>query len=398
MVSVINFSSALTINDTTFFSSTTNYTIFVNQTINLSQIIVTSTAIEFYNLTTNNARFNNTNATYDAVVSFFGLNQPVNDIRHSNGTIISSSLSNLDVNVTIPVGAYIEVGDFSIDSITLSLPVDGSEDTDGFVTFSYNATDNAGVDNCTLTTQGVERSGEPTDTFLDTSITSGAIQSFTLSASGSLIISNRLQWFVDCTDSLGNTGESGRFVVDTLLGSAVGGGGGGGGFVNQTLSSEFICDKAFFLLIDNPDANVTELKFALSVDTSEEELSQFIGNYTEVCVPITGRELPFLDKRTTFPFLEINAEECSSDVNSTILGYDMDESLPFFKLSLKESSCKKVESLRWWFKLDRIGDGLSIVGIRLWWILTTIFIGGGAVLINSYFKTNKLIQRDARKR
>lgn len=108
-------------------------------------------------------------------------------------------------------------------TVTLINPTNGKEDTDGIVTFSYNVSDtdaiSGTVSSCTLNLAGKERSGEPTDSQTDTSITEDTTQSFTIS---NIIKSNKLEWYVTCTDGA-HTGTSSTREIDTQVGSSIGG-------------------------------------------------------------------------------------------------------------------------------------------------------------------------------
>ena len=108
-------------------------------------------------------------------------------------------------------------------TINLIGPPSGKEDTDGIVDFSYNVSDtdaiSGTVSSCTLNLAGKERSGEPSDSQTDSSITEDTTQTFKIS---NIIKSNKLEWYVTCTDGT-HTGTSSTWKIDTQVGSAEGG-------------------------------------------------------------------------------------------------------------------------------------------------------------------------------
>lgn len=100
--------SALTITDTTFFSSVSNYTIFVDRIV-LDNVTVTSGSIQFHELNSTGSNFTNTNITFDAVASFFDLQVglTVKNVNTSTN-LFTSTISNQDFNATIIPGQTIQ--------------------------------------------------------------------------------------------------------------------------------------------------------------------------------------------------------------------------------------------------------------------------------------------------
>ena len=99
--------SALTITDTTFFASETNYTIFVDS-ITLDNVTVTNTSITFYNLTSIGSNFTNTNATFDAVATFIGLDVGLTILNvNTSVNLFSSVLGSQNFNATFTPGQTI---------------------------------------------------------------------------------------------------------------------------------------------------------------------------------------------------------------------------------------------------------------------------------------------------
>lgn len=100
--------TAFTLDDTTFLTSETNYTAHINESITLDKVRIEADLIEFTNISTDGTFINN-NGTYDSVMSFYGLNTSgnIDSLRWDNGTVIGSTPSMNDVNVTVPVNRYL---------------------------------------------------------------------------------------------------------------------------------------------------------------------------------------------------------------------------------------------------------------------------------------------------
>ena len=100
---------ALTVTNTTFHSSVSNYTIHVDS-ITLDNVTVTNTSITFYNLTSVGSNFTNTNSTYDAVASFVGLDVGL-VVRNLNTSInlFTSTIGNQDYNATFTPGQMLRI-------------------------------------------------------------------------------------------------------------------------------------------------------------------------------------------------------------------------------------------------------------------------------------------------
>ncbi len=101
--------SALTITDTTFHSSISNYTIFVDS-MELDEVNVTNLTISFYNVTSIGTNLTNINLTYDARVDFYGLDigLTIHNVNASTDLFTSSS-GNQDYNATFTPGQVLRI-------------------------------------------------------------------------------------------------------------------------------------------------------------------------------------------------------------------------------------------------------------------------------------------------
>lgn len=99
----------MTITDTTFFASETNYTIHVDL-MELDQVTVTSTSITFINTTSVGTNLTNSNATFDAVAEFIGLFN-TRTLRNINSStdLFTSSLGSQNFNATFSSGQVIRI-------------------------------------------------------------------------------------------------------------------------------------------------------------------------------------------------------------------------------------------------------------------------------------------------
>lgn len=105
---VLPLSSALDISDTTFFSTQSNFTIFVDF-IRLDNVTVSNTSIIFTNLTSLGSNFINTNATFPATASFIGLDTSLAILNvNTSIRLFTSSPGNQNFNATFISGHTIQ--------------------------------------------------------------------------------------------------------------------------------------------------------------------------------------------------------------------------------------------------------------------------------------------------
>jgi len=125
--------------------------------------------------------------------------------------------------------------------VSLLGPLDNTEDTDGWVTFSWSVSDSSRISRCSLYFDNLLEE-------VDTSITKDIEQSLTIH---DIPVKDNLAWFIECIDMWGNSGNSTTFHLDTLLGHGTlpGGGGGTGEFDPKSLGivnvSSLLCDLTY---------------------------------------------------------------------------------------------------------------------------------------------------------
>jgi len=86
---------------------------------------------------------------------------------------------------------------------------------------------------------------------------------------------------------------------------------------------------------DYTESDLTDLWIELNkdVDITKNLTEHYINNYSELCVPLTGRELPFKQK-ISFPTLDLYPlvlQHCNPNINNSIAGVDLDLTFPLFK-------------------------------------------------------------------
>lgn len=129
---LINLVLAVDITDTTFFSSVSNSTLYINGTGTVNEATVTDNNLTLDYPQTNGMRIDSINETYDGilVLTNLTLSEPYNDLRWDNGTIIRYTIDTQ--TITIPAGQYIEIGQY----FTRQAEIDVCEGwTDGAETF-----------------------------------------------------------------------------------------------------------------------------------------------------------------------------------------------------------------------------------------------------------------------
>jgi len=110
--------NAVTITDTTFSTSISNYTIHVDS-ITLDNVTVTSTTIEFYNLISLGSNLTNTNDTYNSRADFYGLQTGliVHNVNTSTDLFISST-GNQNYNAIFTPGQVLRITNDPVYSCT----------------------------------------------------------------------------------------------------------------------------------------------------------------------------------------------------------------------------------------------------------------------------------------
>lgn len=106
---ILPLASAVSMNDTLFVNTITNYSIYINETVTFDEARVTDAGrIEFYNPITDETigRFYNINDTYNSVVDFYNLTNAL--IFYGNGTIIQQEFTG-QINISVPILTNITV-------------------------------------------------------------------------------------------------------------------------------------------------------------------------------------------------------------------------------------------------------------------------------------------------
>ncbi len=162
---------------------------------------------------------------------------------------------------------------------------------------------------------------------------------------------------------------------------------------NQNLSEEYICDKTFYYLIENPNSeNPFKLKSILDPEISIKDLEPYLLDYENKCP--NGKKLPFKDLE--IPVLDSsNSSGCVYKINKTVIfgSVDLDSSLEakIINFHLENPSCKKVEVMRWFISIHKTENGYYLKGLKTWFFMFFL----GMIIIVSLIKSTRLTNRTA---
>jgi hypothetical protein len=98
--------NATTSSDTIFKSIGSESTIYVQNSINTTQVVVNDTMIGFFGLT-GGGKFQNMNTTHGSLMGLYDIVPSTNSIRWSNGTVVGYNIGTIEI--TIPANDFIEV-------------------------------------------------------------------------------------------------------------------------------------------------------------------------------------------------------------------------------------------------------------------------------------------------
>lgn len=186
--------------------------------------------------------------------------------------------------------------DTTYPSITLLGPGDSTEDTDGFVDFSFNVSDDLDVSNCSLYL------GSSLESTL-TSITKGTTMTFSVQDPTK---TNSLSWYITCYDQLSNSGDSSTRTLDTLEGDVDDGGGSGGSSGGGSSGGSWnpnpnidttLCDYAYEHILEYGDeyskvSILNDFLDSLGYDLSDYSLHRaYIQNWQQVCSKNSNKTL-----------------------------------------------------------------------------------------------------------
>ena len=191
--------SSLQINDTIYFSSVSNSTIYV-YSITLDQVIVTNQSTEFYNLTSLDSNFTNINATYNARADFYGFPFAYSIHNVNTGTtLFTASETDRNYNSTFSSGEILTI-------ISLPPQIEYSAGTEANGSIAYNR-------DWILVNVSVVEVNEDTITFILLNsnfdvISSNPFTDETRAVSWISLIDNDYYYYVTINDTHGNTNQT----------------------------------------------------------------------------------------------------------------------------------------------------------------------------------------------
>ena len=275
--------------------------------------------------------------------------------------------------------------EFISPTITLISPSSGSEDTDGFVIFSYSVFDNSNISNCSL--------------YLDNTLTSTKHSTDSFSITPPL--KDNLAWFISCTDMWGNIGNSATWYLDTKLGST--GGGGGGGGTGVEFEVEFVdiklCNLSYeleeYTQLDAIELQEKYLEITGN-HTSINTINFYLENWQSICSDELKktRNEEFVCNQI-FEYININKTVSLQDISNIQILLEktltISEDLVFYYVNNYNELCfdtglsPEVEIIR---TFTIIGD-MEIESAIIWLILIVLIIA--LVISFTYMKKKKIL-------
>ncbi len=205
--------------------------------------------------------------------------------------------------------------------------------------------------------------------------------------------------FYATNDSATNLNES-NITVRTLIPSPVtdssgvgGSSGGGSAGSNNTILCNYIYDSIVSkggsrTYSNNEIIDLTSLINAnLNPDVTEDTVKIYVSDYSARCtkaLPTVKNQSSSNNLNATFFATIINYDgssaKCAPEINATLTilnaKYKMDTSIPTPDVSIGNRGCLTVTFSKWIFELSKTGSTYSITGIKLWWVVSVVIVGG----------------------
>ena len=297
--------------------------------------------------------------------------------------------------------------DAEIPKVTLISPT-GSI-TPGITNFTADVSDNLGLSNVTLLI------------FNSTSVnTNRTLVSFSpASLSKRLGINVNLtvgsyNWTYYAYDYSGNFFMSANQtieVAEVIPPTPPAGGGGGSGTLtfNYTGSNDTIlCNGVYYFIINHlnnsnnlvyTDGQLNDFYNSISVNlgsrVNETLAKSYVDNF-ELCSAYTNKRIPSIGAKGT-PILDfgtysdINLVNCSVNLDSTFLFYNLDTSIPFFNVYNGDMSCDSINVWRWLVRIEQSENGYVVNGLKLNLVIVPLIIWVLYLLIKIIYKKAKQV-------
>lgn len=158
--------------------------------------------------------------------------------------------------------------------------------------------------------------------------------------------------------------------------------------------------NVFSYSISDLDGLKTDLLNEKSIDVGNvSELKPYVENYTEICGTETPDLVlpPIIFDVGKIEILQDNEFICDSYINKTFMGfYDMDWSIPFFKIHKGIINCGATQFWKWFLNYEKTGKyDYSVTGIKLWWIILSFLISIIVIYYRINHKINEVIARES---
>lgn len=162
-----------------------------------------------------------------------------------------------------------------------------------------------------------------------------------------------------------------------------------------------LCQSTYFFVISHLDENnnikYTELElysFANTINISIQNATNYILNYTSICLSITNLSIPKPESEQSEELKKVTKPNCENKIDRKFIGYDMDLSFPLPDFILGDVSCAKVELYRWFVDIESDGiGGYKSDGLKFFWfIFITIIII--SIAISKVIKSTSILDEE----
>ena len=143
------------------------------------------------------------------------------------------------------------------------------------------------------------------------------------------------------------------------------------------------CEEVYYFIIENVDSNGF-IEYGENLNTLSSNLhinnktliEDYIENFSG-CEKILGLTLPEINKKVNILETIETYEKCDTELNKTILGLDLDDSVWIGKrVVLSDTTCKEISRWKSILSYKQIEERTFVLeGIKIWVFLVLAFIG-----------------------
>lgn len=158
------------------------------------------------------------------------------------------------------------------------------------------------------------------------------------------------------------------------------------------------CESIFYFIIQNINSqgqltykSLDLQNFFNKNNISNISIIDYYRNYDKYCKNYTNLSIPKNNNNFIYPNYNFNTS-CDLNINSTLLGIDLDKSFPseIEGLNIGNVSCESMEKYKYLLKYDKLDDiNYGIKGVKIWLFYAFLLLIGFLIFINIirvYFK------------